>query len=262
MGMFIRQLFFKSVFLFIITSYYSVRVYSQERVCIEFSIGTSIPLPPFSQKDNDKAGAGFAKPGGLINLKILKRIRKEKFDLGLAIRGNINGFDSKPITETYEKNNPATYDDWDRKVKGWTVISLMPGIIYNSSLNKKTQLNAGLYLGASYAQSQKFTLTGNSVSGLYSSNVVFIQKRADAFALSTSLQTGFYFTLTSKLDFAINVDYFFLKPTFKNVETITYGITTGAGGTSTISIFHYEGKYNFVQNMNTLNLSAGLKLNL
>jgi len=242
-----------------------VNLFSQERVSIAFSIGTSIPLPPFSQKDIDKTGAGFAKPGVLIDLKILKRIRKERFDLGLAIRGNINGFNSKPITETYEKNNPATYDKWDRKVKGWTVISLMPGIIYNSSLNKKTQLNVGLNLGASYAQSQKFTLTGNSVNGPLSSNVVLIQKRSDAFALSTSLQTGFYFTLTSKMDLALSLDYFFLKPTFKNAESISYGTTSGpfpGGGTGIVSIFHRESRYNFVQNMNTLNLSCGVKLNL
>ena len=255
----------KLILLLIVSLNYSTVVHSQEKPNIEFSIGASLPLPPFSQKDMSKTGAGLAKPGGLINLKVLKRVGKEKFELGLSIRGSIVGFDSKPITDSYEENNPGTYDDWNRKLNGWKVISLMPGIIYNSDLSKKVKWNMGLYLGMGYAKSQEFTLTGNSFYGSLSSNVVIIQKSSDAFALSTSWQTGVYLKLDSKLQLAVSIDYFFIKPTFKDAESIVYGSTTGpipGGGTGTVSIFHYEGKRNFVQNMNTLNLSTGIRFRL
>lgn len=239
--------------------------HSQEKIYLEFSTGVSLPLPPFSQKDIEKTGAGYAKPGGLINLRVGRRIGNESFDLGVAIRANINGFDTKPITESYEKNNPGNYQDWDRKVKGWQLVSLMPGIDYRSFLNKKTQFKIGLYIGAAYAQSQEFTLTGNSVNGSFSSDVVLKQKNADAFTLSTSIQAGLCFPLTDILDLVINTDYFFLKPSFRDVEATSYGVTNGpvpggSGAIGPVSIFHMTRKYSFVQNMNTFNLGTGLKI--
>ncbi|HET9746967.1 MAG TPA: hypothetical protein VFP97_14720 [Chitinophagaceae bacterium] len=89
--------------------------------------------------------------------------------------------------------------------------------------------------------------------------MVFEQDDVDAFAVTSSLQTIVHCPVNEKLSVMLGVGYYYLKPTFKNVEQRGSGITMyEPGGAANISIFSYIRRFNITQNMNTISLHGGL----
>ena len=176
-------------------------------------------------------------------------------------RNRVPGFDSEPSIEAYMQANPGMPLSWEKKIKKWKAISFTPGIIHNLRLSKKTNLENGVFIGVAYAKSPGYTLTGTGSNSTLYREVTFKQTSVDAFTLSTSIRSGLHYRLHNNLGSIFSVSYNFLKPTFKDVEQTSFGITTN-GGPGGISIFSTQRKFTFTQNMNTINLSVGLTYQL
>jgi hypothetical protein len=235
---------------------------SQNQSYVSLSIGTSIPMSPFSNDDTQDRNAGLAKIGGVIQLKYVRKIPKEGFAIALLVKTSVNGLNPNSMIDSYYGSNPDTRLDWQKEVKGWRKFSIQPGIIHTFQLNKKIQMESGVFIGAAYAKSPEYILkgngTGNSFGRNYSKEIFFEQRSVDAFAFTASLQGGLKFPVNKKSSIIISMDYDYLKPTFKGVEQKTYGHTVFESGTPGISIFHYENRFDITQNMNTINLNVGL----
>lgn len=253
----------KFFWLILFQCYFLFPLLSQEKAYGSLSIGTSIPLTPFSKDDPKDQSSGLATIGGAIELKFVRKIPKEKFGIALLLQTSVNGLNINSMIEAYQETDPGTRLDWKKKVDGWRKISIQAGVIYVFPLTKSIQIEGGLYIGAAYAKSPGFILTGTGSGNYFGRNydrvVTFEQGDVSTLAFTASLQSGFQFPINEKLSLTVNVSYHYLKPTFKNVEQKNYGMTTfEPGGAANISIFHYERRFNITQNMNTINLTGGL----
>jgi hypothetical protein len=253
----ILKIFLVTVSPFIINSI----CYSQHNVYTEMSLGASFPIPPFSNKNVNDARSGLAKPGVGFTLKAVKVISKEKLGIALLLAGSMNGFDSEPSIEGYMQANPGMELSWEKKIKKWKAISFTPGIIYYLRISKKADLENGVFTGVAYAKSPGYTLTGTGSNSTFTRDVTFKQTSVDAFTLSTSIRSGLHYRLNNNWGCIFSVSYNFLKPTFKDVEQISFGRTTNVGSGNN-SIFSTQRKFTFTQNMNTINLSVGLTYKL
>lgn len=235
---------------------------SQEKAYVSLSIGSSIPLPPFSNDDTKNQNSGLAKIGGVIHLKYVRKIPKERLGIALLLTTSVNGLNTNSIIDTYYESNPDPRLDWQRKVDGWRTISLQPGVIYTVRLSKKIDMESGIFFGIAYAKSPKYTLkgkgSGNSFGRDYYKEVMFEQDNVDGFAVTSALQSGVQCPINEKLSLSLSIAYHYLKPTFKNIEQRGSGITTfEPGGPANISIFNYMRRFNITQNMNAININGG-----
>jgi len=258
----------KFFMLFLLKTFLLPDLFSQNHSSLSLSIGTSLPIGSFSSDDTKNRNAGLAKAGAVLNLKYARVIPKEKFGLGVLLRASVNGLNTNALIDSYYDSNPLPQLNWQKKVSGWREFSILPGIIYTILSYKKIQIQSGLYIGAAYTKSPKYSLNGN---GSYTNSsgrnlekdVTFEQDQANAVAFTGALQGGFKYPINKRLSLIMDFEYHYLKPTFKDVRQIGYGQTViEPGGPSNTSLFHYESQFNIRQNMNTINFTIGLSGNL
>ncbi|HET9746966.1 MAG TPA: hypothetical protein VFP97_14715 [Chitinophagaceae bacterium] len=139
------RLLIKCYWLILIQLFLGSDLIAQEKAYTSLSIGPAVPLTPFSKDDTKSQNAGLAKISGIIQLKYVRRIPKERLGIALLLTTGMNGLNTKAIINSYYESNPDPRLDWQRKVDGWRAISVQPGITYSVPLNKKLEFEGGIY---------------------------------------------------------------------------------------------------------------------
>jgi len=158
---------------------------------------------------------------------------------------------------------------WSLDSKSWKTAAVMGGV-YVSASNKKFRARNVLMIGVAKAWMPAMTLKGIQDSTAYGGYVNLIQawnEKTNATTFTAMIGTGGAFRLTDKFFLNVNLDYWWLKPTFTLVENVGFAQHLVVPGVYTLSNAGYpvvldQATRKYSQAMNSINLTVGVSMKL
>ena len=237
----------------------SVSLFSQRKNSLTISIGASQPVGRFASTSL-VAGIqpGYAGTGLFADVLFQKRISQSGFSASAILGLQTNSFKINTLLKNYRQNRGQF--EWSGKSSPWLTIALMPGICYSTPISKKASFNAGLFTGAAVTHSASYNIDGVIVNG-GSGNAKAVQESAWNLTITNRFTTAVQFEVGKKTTLVIQASYNYLKPTFKKIVQ-TYTQVTGTPGSPIMQLFttRYEAPY--TQTITTINVGAGIVLQL
>ncbi|MHA4808838.1 hypothetical protein ACX0G9_12060 [Flavitalea flava] len=261
------QRFFSLLILLVLSA---IACYSQKAGYLSLSIGPSFPIGQFGNKDASDPKSGLADIGGMADLSYVYKIRHSNYGLVASIRVRENRFNSSAFLDPFEKEFPDF--DWSQSQikKSWKVGAVMIGGSYSFPITKRVNLEGQLMAGIAKAYLPDIVVMGFRDTAAIPGHGDFIHaetKKVNATTFSASIKIGASCKLTDRWSLVANVDYWYLRPTFKNLtQTLAQAnnlIISGLYSLSNASsISYYQYTRNYPQDMSTLNITVGLSMRL
>jgi hypothetical protein len=228
-----KNLFMLSLILVFNTIY----SFSQDKGYIAVSLGPSIPTSDFASKNIDNEAAGFAQPGGMIDISFGYKLSKN-YGIAAMLRGQINNLDKDAISTEITKGLPWVNDNV--RTGSWKIGGLMVGGYGTFPITNKVSFEPKFLFGLLLAKSPELNidLTGPDGSGWVKQNSV------TSSTFGALVGAGFKYNAGKKMCLFANIDYLGAKPEFRDVETTTN--------------FDYREKGTYSQTFGTVNLGIGV----
>jgi hypothetical protein len=235
---------------------------------ISLSIGPSLPVGEFASKNGSDPASGMAKPGALADLSYMS---PPKAHLGLigTIRWRVNPVSKDGALGIFQQAYPSF--QWSMSSHSWSAGAVMAGVYYTASVTPKLSFQGALMAGAAEVYAQDWairgirdsTATGGHVDVGFADN-----KKMHTTTFTAMAKAGISYRLTGRLSFVASLDYWYLKPAFKNFSTsLAFGYHMLIPGYYSLSNSATAITYNsytkdYTQPMNSLDLTAGLSFRL
>ena len=239
---------------------------AQKNGTLSLSLGPAIPVGEFANKSVVDDKSGLAKIGWLADLSYLHPIGNKHFGFIATLRGRINGVDTKSAMDLYATSYPQYA--WSATSNHWKAAAVMAGGYYNFPASSKIDIPVALLAGVAKAYFNEQTITGVRDSANVPVDLIQAKfNKVDATAFSGMLKAGMVYHLTKRCALTANIDFWYLKPTFKNVtQTVVFaqglivpGVLSPSNATS-ISV--YSDTRSYQQPMNSVNVTVGLAYGL
>lgn len=234
---------------------------------ISLTLGPAIPVGAYGSK-SDNATSGLANIGPMADLSYQHPFHDSRFGWMVNLRGRFNGENKsaslKPLQEQY-----PTYQQWSMNHNRWTTASALAGGYYQRPLSGRLSLIAHIGIGVAEVWSPNQTITGvrDSAGFGYRDMVqVHLQPKA-ATTFTAEAGFGIRYRWHGRWSLLANVDYTYLKPTFKNL-TATEVLAENMAIPSILSLLnatevsYYIGSRNYTQAMNSLDIRVGVGMAL
>jgi hypothetical protein len=255
------------------------RDYSQSKKAdgLNITIGPSLPIGKYAEKDAIKTSYGFAKAGEAVNISYV-HLSNNKFGWSIALHGQKNPLNTKAYANAMSQLNyyegvfassspnpnppqgqPNKYGNWKFDKNSWSSGSILLGA-YGQSVpaeSNKFCLTAKVMMGAIYVSTPE--LNGKSTSD----TVIAQLKRtgAKAFGLAYIVNGGVKFKLNDRIYFLTEVEYFGTSDIiFKNMQA-TFTSTHYSNGNPT-SANSQMATGNVKQTIASINLNIGIAIRL
>jgi hypothetical protein len=240
---------------------------------LSVSTGFSFPLMKYGSADIQNTEAGWAKPGGQVQLDYT-RLLGPRTGITFSLSGWLHPIDTKKVESQFSRTaikspvvyfsnslliDPAVYTgpgtlypQWNFKKDNWKMASLLAGI-YREFPAKRISWNLRGLLGVAYTASP--AIEGNGVSG-DTAKVRIEQNAANAWGFGYGLELGLRKPFSKHFSFTAAVN---AKGTgrllFKN---ITAAMTTMKDTPPVQSVSQTSISGNAKQSLFAVNLQAGL----
>ena len=211
--------------------------FSQDKVYIAVSLGSSSPIGDFSSKDPNNNSAGFANSGAIFDISFAYKFNKN-FGITALLRGQANITDAQAIADELVKQNPTL----SSKVKSgmWSIGGYMLGGYGSFPISEKVSFDSRIMFGFLTATSPEFNVNLSGPGG----SAWIKQKSKSSSAFAHLIGVGFKWDAGKVISLLANFDYLGAKPEFRNVETIS-------------SLGQSE-KNTFSQRFGTINVGVGI----
>lgn len=245
---------------------------------LELSIGPSIPVGDYGQKDLMKSEAGLAKLGEYVSISFTKFTSKN-FGFTGSLLGqknplNVKALESGLSNATFYQQQvyfwdgtsgiiipPATesyYKNWEFSKSSWYLASALLGAYYNYSVKaiKNVNVFANANIGAAYAWSPK--ISGVSNSDTASARIE--QSNSSGAAFAYSLDLGLNYAIAQKTQLTLKLGYFGTSNiTFPSVTASFYS-ARNIGGLPTFQQTTLSGDAK--ERITALNIGVGIRVRL
>jgi hypothetical protein len=245
----------------------TTRSWSQNNGSLHLSIGGALPIGKFASKDVNDPASGLANPGGLAELGYSHLLKDNHWGLTIGIRGRLNGINKNANTSALREAFPVY--TWSSSNSSWKALSAMAGAYYILPVSSKLDVRMELSLGAANCYLPEYTVLG-ILDTAQTGPTGFIQAKVNkehAVSFSAMAKAGIVYHLNKHLDLLANLDFWYLKPNFKNV-TQTVIVANGLvipgylSPSNATSLSVNSETRDYKQNMSTLNLTVGLGISL
>lgn len=255
-------LLFVSTCLFVFTSFSQ-----QHNNSVTLSLGPAFPVGKFASTNADDPNAGAARIGGVADLSYAYSFNHSNFGIFALARARINSIDVQASLSPLMKTFPGY--DWPAAHKYWEAGAFMVGGYHSSLLTNKISIEEGLMFGVAYALRPAYNTTAikalNDFPG--DADVLFINSpKAHAITFSSLLKIGASLQLTNNISLVADIDYWYIKPTFKNVtQSISIANGLNIPYLYTLSNSHLPPSFYFyksdnTQSMSSVNVTVGARL--
>ncbi len=234
---------------------------------LSLSLGPAIPVGKFASTNGNDPNSGLAKIGGLLDLSYIYRFHNSSFGISGSLRARINNINGKAFLSPLMNENPGY--KWPDLHISWKAGAFMAGGYHTCALTKKISLDEELMFGLADAWLPAVNIVAiKSLSDFPGdADVLFANsQKTHALAFSSVLKVGASLRLTNRITLVANLDYWYLKPAFKNVaETVMIANGLNVPYQYTISNSRqpptrYSYSVNNTQAMNSINLTAGAEM--
>ena len=213
-----------------------------QRNRISLSLGPALPVGEFGNQDGRGAQSGLALVGGLLDLSFEHAFKSGQFGLSGTVRARINGVNENAELEPLKDANPGY--TWTPATESWAAAAALIGVYHRSGLGSKLQVMEKISIGCAEALLPGFSTTAVRNPGPPWSNTDYLvanNNKAYATAPTAVLQVGVSYPLTRRFYLLANLDFWYLRPTFKNIRETTasahglnvpnlYSLTNGIRG--------------------------------
>jgi hypothetical protein len=178
---------------------------------VSFSIGPSIPLGNFADKDLKNSNSGFANTGSKIDINggfnIIKSV-----DLALKLFYSVNSYDISSLTKNLSDKYPGT--TWTTSGRSWDIIGGMVGLSYSYPFPNRFVGDFKFQTGVMQTSTPQMTITGNNGTKITESD-----KSASSFVFLIS--AGGHYPLGRLVDAIGSIEYLGSSATFSNINRIS-----------------------------------------
>ncbi|TDW96335.1 hypothetical protein [Dinghuibacter silviterrae] len=246
------------------TAYHST---AQTKGSLSLSLGPAIPVGAFASKNDHSANTGLANVGPLADLTYQHPIGSKSFGWMASLRGRFNGVDRAATLQSPEDFFPGY--EWTLNRSRWTVVEVVAGSYFQRPLTKRLHLFANIELGVAEAWSPRESILGvrDSVGYGYTDMVVAHLSPASRTTFTGLAGVGVCYRWRGRWSLLGRVDFTYLEPTFKNVQsTLAIGdhlaipSIISLSNAQEVSLYSYSNTNK--QPMNSVDVSAGLALAL
>lgn len=210
--------------------------------------GLSIPVGSFSKRELAYFSSkdGYAARGNFLSATYNYIPKQSSFGVSASLRERSNKLNSKNVFD----NNGIAYT-WTKEEGPYKVYALMAGTVFASPLTKTCGIQLQLLSGVAKARLPKLNWEGDGNN----KHILFDRSGGTTYTYSSCFNAGINIKLVRQLSLLVNVDYWYLKPDFKNI-TQSYSEWAGNYGTGGYATFTWSAE------MTTLNASIGIQLHL
>jgi hypothetical protein len=212
---------------------------------ISLSIGPSIPVGNFANKDIKNANAGFAKTGSKVGINAGFKLL-ENVNIGASLFYSVNSYDVSSLTQKLANDYPGT--TWGTSGRSWDIYGGMVGLTYSYPFKNRFVSDFKFQSGFMQSSIPEMVVTSNN-------NLKITEAKKSASSLVYLISVGGHYPLGRLLDIVGNLEYLGSSPSFSNISRVynlpTYnppGIVTSSSTTS----------YN--QNISMLSLNFGFRV--
>jgi len=260
----------RNVFLLIMLACSStIQCWSQKNGTLHLSLGGALPVGKFASKDAGDPASGLANLGSLAEIGYSHPVGTHHWGITVGISGRLNGIDNKANTSLLQQTYPGY--SWSVPNSHWKAMSAMTGVYYHIPITPKFDIQTDLSLGAAICYIPDYTLTGlldTATTGPNPSDMIVAKvNKVHTTTFSARAGAGMIYHLNRRLQLLAHLDFWYLKPNFKNVtQTLAVAHHLVVPGYLSLnnftSISYYGDTHDYKQNMSTINLSVGLGLSL
>ena len=227
----------------------------QKKNYISLSFISAFPVGDFAKTETNYISStlGYAKRGIGADLLYVHRNNKGNFGFAATLRWRQNKIDTASVLVDQENTQIPPFA-WTKKEINWSLKAIMTGGYFGRSISPKLAFNSRILTGIALATLPEIHWTGTAKSP-YSGYSEFKREKASSYCVSTCLAAGLEFAFTKKLSWLLNGEYWYAKPTFKNVYQ---ELSKSWGGNSTGG----SGNVIYPVDMSTIGVNMGIALNL
>ena len=231
------------------------------------SLGPSLPIGEYANKDGNSQSSGLAKLGGLAEISYQHSLGGGRFGWIASLRGRLNELDGSASIQPLETEFPNF--QWSTNHSYWTTAALLVGGYYRLPLTSSIDLLGYLQLGVAEAWVPKQSILGLRDSvGFGPTDLVEGRVLKDHATAFTGLgAVGVRYHLNRRWALMGRIGYWYLEPTFHNMTTtVIYAQHLAIPGIISLSnaeeITENTSARNYAQHMNDLDLSVGVGVTL
>lgn len=215
---------------------------------IAINAGMSIPVGSFSKRELTYFSSrdGYAALGSFLSGTYNYIPKQSSFGVSASLRERSNKLNSKNVFD----NNDIQHT-WTKEEGPYKVYAFMAGTVFTSPLTKTCGLQLQLLSGVAKARLPKLSWQADENN----KHIKFDRSAGTTYTYSSCFSAGINIKLVRRLFLLANIDYWYLKPDFKNITQsyLEWAGNTGTGGYAT---------YTWSAEMTTLNASLGIQLHL
>lgn len=230
---------------------------------INLTLGPAFPVGSYASK-SDNSTSGLANIGPMANLSYQHPFHDSRFGWMVSLKGRFNGENKSASLKPVQEQYPA-YQQWSINHNRWTTASALGGGYFERPLTTKLSFTVHVEIGVAEVWSPNQSITGlrDSVGYGYIDMVqAHLQpKTATTFTVEAGL--GVRYQWHGRWSLLAQVDYSYLKPTFKNLtatEVVAEKLVVPANLSiaNASEVFYYSGSRNYAQAMNSLDVRVGV----